>query len=64
MFWLCLQLSNYWAMAFFILSDVGGKNIVPSPLCALFVVVSPQLHFSSSQTRALAFMTLLARQVI
>ena len=64
MFWSCSRLSEFWANIFRTFSLVYEEEIEPNPLTAIFDVAPKEANLSTSQRKAIAFSSLLARRLI
>lgn len=64
MFWSCPALTNFWIRIFEPLMHMCGRLIPPYPVTAVFGIMSGEVQISTSQARAIAFASLLARRLI
>ena len=64
MFWSCPKLDHYWSSIFDTMSGFLGQPMSPCPLIGLFGVIPEHLGLTRVQSNCIAFLTLLARQLV
>lgn len=64
MFWRCPILKEFWLKIFGTFSSIYNKDIEPGPLTATVGVALGETQLTSTQGKAIAFTSLLARRLI
>ena len=64
MFWSCPALTHFWIQIFEAFSHKCGRPISSDPITTVFGVTAGEAQISTSQARAIAFASLLARRLI